>query len=53
MSTHRNISSVLRIVEIFSTYGTRVFPEVDHSANIARIVLVEYPIGSVVKLKFC
>ena len=25
-----------------------VFPKVDHSANIARVVLVEYTIGSVI-----
>ena len=31
----------------------RVFPKVDHSANIARIVLVEYTIGSVVESNFC
>ena len=31
----------------------RVFPKVDHSANIARIVSVEYTIGSVVGLNFC
>ena len=31
----------------------RVFPKVDHSANVARIVLVEYTIGSVVELNFC
>ena len=31
----------------------RVFPKVDHSANIARIVLVENTIGSVVELNFC
>ena len=31
----------------------RVFPKVDHSANVARIVLVEYIIESVVELIFC
>ena len=31
----------------------RVFPEVDHSANVARIVLVEYTIESLVELNFC
>ena len=34
-------------------FMNRVFPKVDHSANIARIVLVEYTIGSVVKSTFC
>ena len=31
----------------------RVFPKVDDSANIARIVLVEHTIGSVVQSNFC
>ena len=31
----------------------RVFPKVDHSASVARIVLVEYNIGLVVELNFC
>ena len=31
----------------------RVFPKVTYSANIVRIVLVEYTIGSVVELNFC
>ena len=31
----------------------RVFPKVDHSANVARIVLDEYTIGSVGGLNFC
>ena len=31
----------------------RVFSEIDHSANVARIVLVENTIGSVVELNFC
>ena len=31
----------------------QVFPKVDHSANVARIVLVEYTIGSIVELNFC
>ena len=31
----------------------RVFPKVDHSANVAKIVLVEYTIGSIVELNIC
>ena len=31
----------------------RVFPKVDHSANIVKIVLVEYAIRSVVESNFC
>ena len=31
----------------------RVFSKVDNFANVARIVLVEYTIGSVVELNFC
>ena len=35
-----------------SHFDTRVFPKVDHSANVARIVLVEHTFGSVVDLNF-
>ena len=31
----------------------RVFPKIDYSANVVRIVLAEYTIGSVVALNFC
>ena len=31
---------------------TPVFPKVDHSANVARIVLLEQTIGSLVDLNF-
>ena len=31
----------------------RIFPKIDHSANVARIVLAEYTIGSVFELNFC
>ena len=31
----------------------RVFPKIDLSANINRIILVENTIGSVVELNFC
>ena len=37
----------------YSPMTIRVFPKVDHSANVARIVLVEHTIGSVVDLNFC
>ena len=30
----------------------RVFPKIDHSANVTRIVSVEYAIGCVVELNF-
>ena len=39
--------------DIWSSDVSRVFPKVDHSANVDRIVLVEYTIGSVVESNFC
>ena len=55
----RNVILVVKKIGIYvklphvSKATIRVFPKVDHSANIARIVLVEYTIGSVVELNFC
>ena len=37
----------------FNSVQYEVFPEIDHSANLSRIVLVEYTIGSAVELNFC
>ena len=38
---------------IFPLITTRVFPKVDYSADIARVVLVEFTIRSVVELNSC
>ena len=35
-----------------SHVATRVFHEIDHSVNVARIVLFEYAMGSLVQLNF-
>ena len=46
-------SAILKVRLACKMSVNRGFPEVDHSANFARIVLVEYTIGSVVELNFC
>ena len=49
---HENIVNTYLFYQVYKVHDIRVFPKVDHSANIARIVLVEYTIGSVVELHF-
>ena len=40
------------ILHVRFTEFNRVFPKIGHSANVARIVLVEYTIGLVVESNF-
>ena len=44
---------LLVFLKFYQMPNNRVFPKADHSANVDRIALVEYTIGSVVESNFC